>query len=210
MRILQTAAIAFAGVAIAASASAFAQLPEPIGKHDDKAFGYVDLKTGIFHKMTPDVTASPELTPVTPATVTGTIDVTFDVTVESTFPSGTVIYCQAEVVATSIFDGSTTTAPYGAGYNEIGVGHVASGGTGKSVICTVTIPYSWGVAPATLKPSNTFTVTHTVTAVNPSVTSTTTTLTNTGLLRESSSSQIQGGVIPATGTVTKLSAYVTI
>jgi hypothetical protein len=210
MRILHTAAIAFAGLAIAASTAAFAQLPEPIGKHDDKAFGYVDLKTGIFHKMTPDVSASPELTPVTPTYVTGTIDVTFDVTVDSTFPSGTVIYCDAEVVATSIYDGSTTLLPYVATYTELGVGHVASGASGKSVICSVSIPYSWAVAPATLKPTNTYTVTHTVIAVNPTVTSTAGTITETGVLRQSTSSQVQSGVIPATGTITKLSAYVTI
>ena len=205
MRILKFAAIAVAGFALAAGAAAYAQIPEPISK-PEKAYGYVDLKTGIFHKMTPDVVANPELPPVTPVVANGFFQFVFDVSIVSTFPSGTVIYCEGIIEASSLSDTSTAYLPYASDYSEIGVGHVAA--SGKTVTCDVNIPYSWEVAPASLKPFNSYSASYTVFAILPS-TSTSVVLGNEGILRESSSSLISG-VIPTSGTVTKKTVNVTL
>jgi hypothetical protein len=140
--------------------------------------------------------------------VTGIFEFTFDVALVSTFPSGTVVYCEADVTATSEFNGSTTTLPFVSDYTEVGVGHVNA--SGKSVTCATNIPYSWEVAPATLKPTNVYNVHYEVIAVLPTTTSTGTVLANEGVLRETASELVLSLPIPASGTTTKRTMSVEI
>jgi len=120
-------------VALAGSAMATAQTDE-FPTHHKKVFGYQDPDTGVFHAVK---RALPDA--ATTTTLNGILEVTFNLTVKSTFPSGTKIYCEAVFnVSSEVITGATVAA---ADYGETGIG-TASGNT-----CTVKIPYSW-VLPA--------------------------------------------------------------
>ena len=105
------AAIALS-VAIAGSTSAVAQFGTAQHK---KTIGYQD-ENGVFHPL---AHAIPDA--ATPPTI-GMYEVTFDITLESTFPKGAVIGC--EIVITNSNTIVTTTPPYGAEiiYEEIANG----------------------------------------------------------------------------------------
>jgi hypothetical protein len=101
--------------------------------------GYLNPRTGVFssirhHRM---LGAAPPAT----TTYTGTIVVTFTVTVSSAIARTAEIGC---VAGASILDAGTD--------NEIVevAGTAVSRGTGSIVTCSVTIPYSWNLASANL------------------------------------------------------------
>jgi hypothetical protein len=131
MRIFPGMAIAALtlSVALAGAASAVAQ-SDVFPAHHKKVFGYQDPDTGVFHAVK---RALPEN--ATTTTLTGTFDVTLNLTIKSSFPSGTKIYCEVVFeVSSEVVTGETTAA---AEYGETAIG-TASGNT-----CTARVPYSF-------------------------------------------------------------------
>jgi hypothetical protein len=99
--------------------------------------GYVDPRTGIFHSI-PHPDAPDEAEPPVKATFTGSIVMNFTITVSSAFASTVPIACIGEV---SVRDGTSNNIL------EVG-GSTVPRGTGPTVKCSVTIPYSWSLASA--------------------------------------------------------------
>jgi hypothetical protein len=99
--------------------------------------GYLDPRTGIFHSI-PHPDTVDEAEPPAKTTFTGSIVVNFTVTVSSAIASTTQIGC---VVGATFVDNSTTAI------EEIATTAVPRG-SGSTVACSVTIPYSWGLATA--------------------------------------------------------------
>lgn len=98
--------------------------------------GYLDPKTGTFHLLP----ALPDAPPPATTTVTGKIVATFTITVDSTFASTAKIGC---TIIANVQDLSTL--------NNIveQAGNAVARGTGSTVTCTATIPYSWTLGSAT-------------------------------------------------------------
>lgn len=92
--------------------------------------GYLDPKTGAFHLLPALQDAEPPAT----TTVTGKIVANFTITVDSTIASTTKIGCN---ISAALLDVSTA--------NSIieEAGSAVARGTGTTVTCTATIPYSW-------------------------------------------------------------------
>ena len=102
--------------------------------------GYLDPRTGIFHSIPHPDTLDEASPPPAKTIFTGSIVVNFTVTVSSVIASTVPIGC---VAGASLFDAGTTN-----GISEI-AGTAVTRGTGTTVACSVTIPYSWGLASAT-------------------------------------------------------------
>jgi hypothetical protein len=103
--------------------------------------GYLDPRTRIFHS-TPDAQANAQESEVDPRAVTtvgGKFVFNFTITVNSTIASTSQIGCFASVSTTD-----TTNL------NNVGdaAGVVVTRGSGTTVKCTVTIPYSWKLGNA--------------------------------------------------------------
>ena len=98
--------------------------------------GYLDPRTRIFHSI-PHPDSSDEAEPLAKTIYTGYIVVNFTVTVSSVIASTVPIGCVA--VAGLLDTGATNEIV------EIG-GTAVPRGTGTTVACSVTIPYSWGLA----------------------------------------------------------------
>ncbi len=176
------------GFVLAGWAAAGAQLPNSQHK---KVLGYQD-ENGAFHPLNravPDAATS--------VTVTGTINITFHITVKSSFPSGTKIYCGAVVTAES----ETASDPLKTIVYEEEAAAEASGTT-----CTATIPYSWTINPSGTGVVDVFTGSYTVLAVNSSVP---TVLDAVGV-RLTTGNFADLVKIPATGTTTPFTVDVTI
>lgn len=99
--------------------------------------GYLDPRTGIFHSI-PHPDAVDEAEPPAKTTFTGSIVVNFTVTIKSVIASTTQIGC---VAGATLVDNSITAI------EEIATTAVTRG-SGSTVACSVTIPYSWGLATA--------------------------------------------------------------
>lgn len=183
--------VAIAGVAALAVAAAPCQA-QILSHHDKKAIGYQD-EEGTFHPLThldPDVTtASP---------ITGKIVVNFKITVKTALPTGTKIYCGADLIAISLNETAPTKS---ATYTEEG------SDLGTSTACSVTINYSWLMSPSGTGVVNTLTGGYTVVAIN---TSTPTVVGETIGSRESGGALSGLGKIPATGATTTLTVEVTL
>ena len=188
------------GVPLAASATALAQSQSTQHK---KVLGYQDAETGEFHplqKLVPDTSSAP---------VTGKYEVTFEVTLKSSFPSGTEIAC--EVIIEEATDVTSPTPPYDAvsTYSEIATGTVAAGAAGSTATCTASLPYSWIVpaAPTGGKAASTVGGSYSVYAANLSNGSTL-----ASVLRARSSTSALGipSKLPATGATTSLTVNVTL
>jgi hypothetical protein len=101
--------------------------------------GYLDPRTGIFHS-TPQRHVAPDVeAPVTTTKFTGKFVVNFTINVNSTFPSTDQIGC---IVGASVDDIAAENA-----ISEV-AGSAVARGTGSTVTCSVTIPYSWNLASA--------------------------------------------------------------
>jgi hypothetical protein len=175
-------------VAIAGAASASAQVDL---FHHKKVLGYQD-ENGTFHPFTHFLPDAPTAT-----TVSGTIEVTFKITIKSSFPSGTKIYCGADITVESIDDANPLALAI---YGEEGAS-LASGTT-----CTVKIPYSWTINAAGTGVTNYYTGSYAVVAYDPSLP----TLTTAIGVREVTGAYVDLGKIPATGTTTSYTVDVTI
>ena len=97
--------------------------------------GYLDPRTGIFHSTPP--LALPDAEPPAKTTFTGKLVFNFTITVKSTFASTAPIAC---IAAGGLSDSGITIGE--------GAGTLVTRGTGTTVTCSVTIPYSWSLATA--------------------------------------------------------------
>jgi len=101
--------------------------------------GYLDPRTGIFHSIPHPDTLDEAAPPPAKTTFTGSVVMNFTITVSTVFASTTPIACIGEVQLQD--SGSTTNIL------EI-AGSAVTRGTGTTVNCSVTIPYSWSLASA--------------------------------------------------------------
>jgi len=97
--------------------------------------GYLNPRTGIFHSIGRPVPQDSE--PLATTTYTGTIVVNFTITVSSAIPATDQIGC---VAGASVFDTAALN-----GLVDI-AGTAVTRGTGTTVTCSVTLPYSWKLA----------------------------------------------------------------
>lgn len=145
--------------------------------------GYLDPNTGAFR---PVPTASEE-SPNALTTFTGTITVTFTITLKT---SGlTKISCEAGV---SVLD-QIQTSPRS--YEESAT--ATATGSGNTRTCTVTIPYAWALATQS---SDSMSVTYVVLGTG----------TGTENARTSGLSPLDAQKVPANGAATNLTAAVTL
>ncbi|MGB6690297.1 MAG: hypothetical protein WBE76_20885 [Terracidiphilus sp.] len=199
MRKFPAAAIAAItlGLTFAGSTLAVAQLGSAQHK---KTIGYQD-ENGVFHPL---AHAIPDA--ATPPTI-GKYEVTFEITLASTFPKGAVIGC--EIVIDNFNELVTTTAPFEAtiDYEEIATGSVSA--TGPHATCTASMPYSWAIpaAPKGGKLTSTVSGSYTVSAYNPSTTITVSTIEG---LRSVSSSLAIPAKVPKDGTTTPVTVDATL
>jgi len=157
---------------------------------DGHVLGYQDTKTGTFHAL---ATVVPDA--ATPTT--GTVEVTFNIKLVTTFPKGTVLECNVSLTGTSVIE-TTAASTF---YIEEATGSVAISGT--TAICKTTVPYSWLVTPASTTVVDSFSASYSVSAVS------TTAALGTSL-RSSSSSVFSTTKIPASGTTSSYTVNVTL
>ena len=151
--------------------------------------GYLDPQTGAFHLLPQ---ASQDEAPPATTTVTGKIVATFTITVNSTFASTTKIGCNINATVVDAVTGNIIS--------EVAGGDVARG-SGTTVTCTATIPYSWTLGSAsTDKVSLNYTVQVPVTVTS-----------GANLYPLRLSAQSLGSIsVPATGTTTTETIAATI
>lgn len=132
----------------------------------------------------------------TVAPTTGTIQLTFDITLKTTYPTGSVISCLAFVVALS--ENTSTLTANNWTETVIGTAKVS----GATATCTATIPYSWTLAAGT-GVQNFFSGDYDVLVLDQS---------GKNLLADRSSTSLFANKvkIPATGTITKYTVNVTL
>ena len=148
--------------------------------------GYLDPRTGIFHSI-PHPDTVDEAEPPAKTTFAGTIVVNFTVTISSAIASTTQIGCLA---GATVVDNSTTAIV------EIATTAVTRG-SGSTVACSVTIPYSWGlVTPAKDTVSVSYSIISPVNVATPAAEFPT---------REHGT-PLSKFTVPATGTTTTLTA----
>lgn len=100
--------------------------------------GYLNSRTGVFHA----IRRSPpqdDAEPLATTTYTGTFVVNFTITVSSVIPVTKTIGC---VAGASLVDTGTVHAIVDL------AGSAVTRGTGSTVTCSVSIPYSWSLASA--------------------------------------------------------------
>lgn len=150
--------------------------------------GYLDPRTGAFHLLP----ALQDTEPPATTTVTGKIVANFTITVDSTFASTTKIGCSIIATVSDVSTGNLI---------EETAGNDVARGTGSTVKCTATIPYSWTLGSAS---SDKITLQYIVQA--PVAVSTA-----AGANPNRYSSQSLGSIsVPTTGTTTTETIAVTI
>jgi hypothetical protein len=175
--------------------SALLQAQAPDSQSNKKTYGYQDPQTGQFHPM-----ATEPISETTSTTAAGVLKVVLNITVKSTWPTGSThtIVCSSEFEQVSVTSSSTFTTPY----IEEASRNASAGATSGTYTCSMTIPYSW-LIPSTavqkqLTGSYSVGVQNTVTTVGPPV------------LRMSSGPIVSTTTLPATGTTTTYTIAVTI
>lgn len=148
--------------------------------------GYLDPHTGAFRPVPSAAEEGPD--PAALTTFGGTITVTLTITLKTT--GLTNITCSEEV---SVVDAITTSPRVFAESDS-----VAATGTGTTRICKLSIPYSWGLAT---QASDSMTTSYSVIGRTGT----------TGLpQRTSTLSPLDTRKVPANGTITALTAAVTL
>jgi len=142
--------------------------------------------------MVPDAATTP--------TFTGTIVITFNITIKSHFSKTPVIECGVGAVASSI--GISTTGETVTDYTE--EGYSSGTASGSSATCVVTIPYSWTLPQASASVHDSVSASYSVSA------STGTAATGGYTLRSEGSSVLSLKQIPASSTTTKKTINVTL
>jgi hypothetical protein len=180
------------GVALAGTSPAVAQLSNIIPPHGS-GHGDRDAQRGEFSidDLDPEVTTAP---------LTGTLEVTFDVTIKSAIPSGTPLYCLAEFGATTRNSTASTSNVWEESNVEIATV------SGSKATCTIKIPYSWLIPKASTTIKNQFLGVYAVGAV----TGLTGKKGNPRALRTSSHEFLKTATLPANGAITKYTLDVTI
>jgi len=191
MRFFPAAVAGVLALGVVVSASVCAQ--SRVFPHQKNVFGYQD-ENGVFH---PAAQVAPDASTAT--TVTGKVVVTFHITPKTSFPSGTKIYCGANLLAAS----TNELKPLASATYEEGGAALASGDT-----CTVTINYSWTVSPSGTGVENLLTGSYSVVAIDSSYP----TLVSEAVGVRESNGTIPGmtGTIPPTGMTTNLTVNVTL
>ena len=147
--------------------------------------GFLDPHTGAFRPVPAAIDDSEDAPAVT--TFTGTVNLTITITLKTT--GLTNISCSEEITVT---DGTTSPRFF------IESNVVAATGTGTTRTCKLSIPYSWGLTTQSTDNMNT---SYTVTGLTGT----------TGLPeRTSSLSPVDVRKVPANGTITALTAAVTL
>ncbi len=181
------------GLALAGSISASGQaaMPQP----HKKVFGYQDAVTGEFHpltKISPDASVVP---------ISGSIQVTFTITLKTAVPTGGSVGCSTDLALTS-----TTIATASAlTYDE--TSYVPAKVTGTTATCTVITPYSWAVSPSSTSVLDTLLGTYTVSILPANSTQSIIPVVDN---RSSSSIFVNTKTLPATGAITKYTVNVTL
>jgi hypothetical protein len=160
------------------------------GGSGSQVLGFQDTKTGAFHALAAVV-------PDAVSPTTGTVHVTFNIKLVTTFAKGTLIECSASVSGSSV----STTAGTDTFYEETGTDSVAISGT--TATCTAVIPYSWLVPASSSTVVDSFSGTYSVTAVASPVAA-------GAVTRSSSSSLFSTTKIPASGTTSSYTVNVTL
>jgi hypothetical protein len=153
--------------------------------------GYQDTKTGTFHALTavvPDATVAP---------ITGTVVVTFNIKLVTTFAKGTLLNCDVSLSGSSVSE-TTGASSF---YEEEATDNVAISGT--TATCKTTIPYSWLLTPASSTVIDSFSGSYSVSAVA-------TTAAVGVALRSSSSSVFSTSKVPASGSTSSYTVNVTL
>ena len=188
MRKFAQFAILAIGIAITGSEIAAAQAGG--AQQARKIFGYMD-ENGVFHtpRAVPDAATS--------ETLTGTLEVTFTITVKSSLPKGYALLCNASFAVGSVNATEPTKA----------IEYAEDGETSTTTTtCTVTIPYSWVVYPAGSTVVNTLIGAYSIIAVNPTATTVGTVL----QFRVVGGTVVSATTLPASGATTKYAVAVTI
>jgi len=180
-----------AALALFTAATALADTG-PTGGH---VFGYQDSRTGTFHALRQAV---PE---TTTAPTTGTVEVTMNIKLVSTFAKSTTIGCSIDLTG-SVTSETTFT---GTSYEET-AGSTATI-SGSTATCTATIPYSWLIPAASGAEVESFAGNYTVSAY-AATNSAASILASAS--RSSGSSFVSLKTIPASGTVSKYTINVTL
>jgi hypothetical protein len=148
--------------------------------------GFLDPHTGAFRPVPSAAEEGPDAAALT--TFGGTITVTLTITLKTTVLTN--ITCSDEV---SVIDAITTSARIYAESNS-----VAATGTGSTRTCKLSIPYAWALATQS---SDSMTTSYSVIGFTGT----------TGLpLRSSSLYPLDTRKVPANGTITALTAAVTL
>jgi hypothetical protein len=201
MRIFPFAAIVpiALGIALAGSTSTAAQSVQTASQHT-KVFGYQDPQTGAFHPL---ARAVPQAATTAPAT--GKYEVTFSITIDSTFPKGASLLCNVDIIESSITE---TTIPTVTDYEESASASMAV--SGKTATCTITLPYSWVIPASTTKAPVVSTVTGSYSVFVFSSTSTTITSATLEGLRSVSSTLAIPSTVPKDGATTTVTVDATL
>jgi hypothetical protein len=161
-------------------------------KINKQVVGIQDSQTGTFRPLTVVV---PDASTTTPTT--GTVEVTFNFKLVSTFTKGTLLDCSA-TLSGSVVSETSGTSTY---YVESALDAVDISGT--SATCTVNIPYSWLLPASSSSTIDSFTGGYSVSSVA--------TTSTTGLReRSSSGSFVSSNKIPASGSTSKFTVNVTL
>ena len=152
--------------------------------------GYLDPHTGAFRPIAPPVEDTAAIEPPAITVFGGTLNLTITVTVKSV--GITTVVCSAQM---SVADNITSGIPRIIEESN----SVTATGTGATRTCKLSIPYSWGLAT---QASDTMTTSYTVVGAGSA--------TNALPNRFSSLSPLDSRKVPANGTITTLTAAVTI
>lgn len=193
MHIPRIAASALAGLALMAGFAAYGQSTTP---QSGRSYGYVDLKTGVFHPGKSEADTNTVTTPVFQH-YTGSIEAEFSITIApntlAKMPTGSSIVCTLDIEA----------IVGGVSYTE--VDSTIATISGDTATCTVTLPYNWLGETGEATSDYYFYGDYKITAINASAT--TEALTDYNIVRESEGELVTTtGLfqvpIPANGTVT--------
>jgi len=147
--------------------------------------GYLDPHTGAFRAVSPAVEEGPDAAAIT--TLGGTVDLTITITLKTR--GLTNITCLEGV---SVIDGTTSPRVF----DETNT--AAAIGTGNTRTCKLSIPYSWGL---TTQSTDTISTSYSVSSSNGT----------SGLpQRTSELAPLDTRKVPANGTITTLTASVTL
>jgi hypothetical protein len=127
-------------IAVLATGALFGSVAASAQSDDEsvanKVIGYQDNK-GVFHplnRVAPDTTTPPS---------SGTIEVTITTTLKTAVPTGGAVYCGVSLTATS--ESLSTSLSIAIWEESASVQATVSAG---KATCTVLIPYSWNIPPA--------------------------------------------------------------